>query len=401
MPACISRQKPPIIHTNPDFGYSLTMLHESGVLRTSTTDLAKELAQNFAKRAAEADKKGELPLQDVQDLKASSYLGLPVPKEFGGWGASLQECVAAQLELAQGSGSTALVAVMTLHLTGYARETQPWSAEHYERLCREVAKGSLINAVASEPRLGSPSRGGLPDSFAEQQGDTLIINGHKTWVTGGKHLDHLLVRVRLNDEAVNIWIPGNTPGLHWENTWADSLSLRASDSHDLFLEHVCVPIENIIETSQTKPAPNIWFPMLIAATYLGVAFAARHEAIQYAKERVPTALAKPIATLPTIQRQIGEIDLALQTARVFLLQTASEWSGQNPENFHPKAVAAKHVAIETSLQVTDKALRLVGASGLSKDLNLERYFRDVRAGLMHPPSSEAGLELLGRTALGL
>jgi alkylation response protein AidB-like acyl-CoA dehydrogenase len=167
------------------------------------------------------------------------------------------------------------------------------------------------------------------------------------------------------------------------------------------LENVIVPVQNIIETSQTKAAPNIWFPMLVAATYLGVAFAARNEAIQYAKERTPTALGKAIATLPTIQRQIGEIDLALQTAQVFLLNTASDWSGHNPESFLPKAVAAKHVAIETALQVTDKALRLVGATGLSKDLNLERYFRDVRAGLMHPPSSEAGLELLGRAALGL
>jgi alkylation response protein AidB-like acyl-CoA dehydrogenase len=377
------------------------MVHDLGVLEASATDLAKELAQNFATRAAEADKKGELPREDIEDLKDSGYLGLPVPKALGGRGASLQECVAAQLELAQGSGSTALVAVMTLHLMGYARETQPWTTTFYEHMCGEVAKGALINAVASEPRLGSPSRGGLPDSFAEPRDDTLVINGHKTWVTGGKHLDHLLVKVRLNDEAVNVWIPGTTPGLRWENTWADSLSLRASDSHDLYLENVIVLAQNIIETSQTKAAPNIWFPMLIAATYLGVAFAARHEAIQYAKERVPTALGKAIATLPTIQRQIGEIDLALQTARVFLLQTASEWSGHNPELFLPKAVAAKHVAIETALQVTDKALRLVGATGLSKDLGIERYFRDVRAGLMHPPSSEAGLELLGRAALGL
>jgi alkylation response protein AidB-like acyl-CoA dehydrogenase len=377
------------------------MIHELGVLETSTTTIAKELARNFSKRATEADKMGELPTLDVADLKASGYLGLPIPKEFGGWGASLHECVAAQLELAQGSGSTALVAVMTLHMMGYARETQPWRADLYEYLCREVAKGALVNAVASEPRLGSPSRGGLPDSFAEQQGDTLIISGHKTWVTGGKHLDHLLVRLRLKDEAVNVWIPSNSAGLRWENTWADSLSLRASDSHDLFLENVCVPAQHILETSPSKDAPNIWFPMLIAATYLGIAFAARNEAIQYALERIPTALGKPIATLPTIQRQIGEIDLALQTARVFLLQTASEWSGHKPEQFHPKAVAAKHVAIETSLQVTDKALRLVGASGLSKDLSLERYFRDVRAGLMHPPSSEVGLELLGRAALGL
>ncbi len=364
-------------------------------------DLAKNLAKRFATRAAAADKKGELPREDVQDLKISGYLGLPVPKIFGGQGASLQECVAAQLELAQGSGSTALVAVMTLHLMGYARETQPWPAHLYEQLCKEVAKGALVNAVASEPRLGSPSRGGLPDSFAEKQGDHLVINGHKTWVTGGKHLDHLLVRVRLHDEAINVWIPSTTPGLRWENTWADSLSLRASDSHDLFLENVRIPESHILETAQTKTDPNVWFPLLIAATYLGIALAARNEAITYALERVPTALGKAIATLPSIQRQIGEIDLALQTAQTFLLHTASEWSGKgDAQTFLAKAVAAKHFSVETALQVTDKTLRLAGAAGLGKTLSLERYFRDVRAGLMHPPSGEVALEQLGRAALG-
>jgi alkylation response protein AidB-like acyl-CoA dehydrogenase len=371
-------------------------------LETSTTDLAKELANAFAKRAAEADKRGELSSEDVQDLKTSGYLGLSVPRALGGYGASLRDCVAAQLELAQGSGSTALVAVMTLHLMGYVRETQPWPLSLYEHLCHEVATGALINAVASEPRLGSPSRGGLPDTFVEKQGDTLVVNGHKTWVTGGKHLDHLLVRLRLNEDAVNVWIPASTPGLRWENTWADSLSLRASDSHDLYLENVRVPEQHILETPQTKSAPNIWFPLLIAATYLGIALAARNETIRYALERVPTALGKAIATLPDVQRKIGEIDLALQTAQTFLLHTASEWSGKgDAQTFLPKAVAAKHLSIETALQVTDKALRLVGAAGLGKDLGLERYFRDVRAGLMHPPSAEAGLELIGRTALGL
>jgi alkylation response protein AidB-like acyl-CoA dehydrogenase len=369
---------------------------------TSAIDLARELAKAFAERAAEADKKGEFPSKDVRDLKTSGYLGLSVPKTFGGWGASLQDCVAAQLELAQGSGSTALVAVMTLHLMGYVRETQPWPKPLYEHLCKEVAGGALINAVASEPRLGSPSRGGLPDSFAEKQGDNLMINGHKTWVTGGKCLDHLLVRVRLNDDAVNVWIPATAPGLRWENTWGDSLSLRASDSHDLYLENVIVPESHIIETPQSKSTPNIWFPMLIAATYLGVAFAARNETIRYALERVPTALGKPIATLPDVQRKIGEIDLVLQTARTFLIQTSSEWSGKgDAQSFLPKAVAAKHTAIETALQVTDKALRLVGAAGLGKELGLERYFRDVRAGLTHPPSADTGLELIGRAALGL
>jgi alkylation response protein AidB-like acyl-CoA dehydrogenase len=374
--------------------------------RAATPDaaeLAKDLARKFSCRASAADKLGELPKEDIGDLKTSGYLGLSIPKDYGGWGLSLAEVVAAHLELSKGSGSTALVVTMTLNVMGHAGETRAWSAEHYEKLCREVAKGALINAVASEPRLGSPSRGGLPDTFAVRGGNKLVINGHKTWTTGGAHLDHLLVRLRLDDEAVTVWIPATTPGLRWEKTWGDALSLRASDSHDLFLENVVVPENNILETSQTKSSPNVWFPLLIGATYLGVAFAARDETIHYAKERVPSALGQPIATLPVIQRQLGEIELALQSAKALLMQVSLEGSTPDRDtlSFLHRANSAKQFCVETALEVTDKALRLAGAAGLHKDLSLERYFRDVRAGLMHPPSKDSVLEQLGKAALGL
>ncbi len=360
--------------------------------------LAKDLATQCRSRASLADKKGELPIEDIKALQKSGYLKLCVPKKYGGWEASLKTCVEAQLELAQGSGSTALVAAMTLHVMGHARETHMWPHMVYQKLYKEISKGALINAIASEPRLGSPSRGGLPDTFAIIKGKYLIINGHKTWASGGKHLNHLLVRIRLDDKAVWVWIPAKTKGLVWEKTWGTGLSLRASDSHDLFLENVKVPIENILEQGNKSPA-NIWFPMLMAATYLGIAIAARDETIKYALERIPTALGKPIATLPSIQRQIGDIDIQLQAAKVLLLQTANEWKSQHHQHFLPKAAAAKHFAIETALSVTDKALRVVGAVGLESGLSLERYFRDVRAGIMHPPSGDAALEVVGKEAL--
>jgi alkylation response protein AidB-like acyl-CoA dehydrogenase len=365
--------------------------------KPNSVQLARDLAVQFKTRASLADRKGQLPAGDIEALKQSGYLSLSIPKTSGGWGKSLKKCVEAQLELAQGSGSTALVAVMTLHVMGHARETLLWPQAIYKKLCEEICKGALINAIASEPRLGSPARGGLPDSVASIESDTLIINGHKTWASGGQHLNHLLLRVRLQNEAVWIWIPSDTPGLTWKKTWGHGLSLRASDSHDLLLKNVRVPQKNLIERG-ASPA-NIWFPMLIAATYLGIAIAARNDAIQYALERVPTALGKPIATLPSIQRQIGELDIQLQTAQTFLLHTAAQWKGKHHQQFLPKAAAAKHIAIETAISVTDKALRIVGAAGLETGLALERYFRDVRAGLMHPPSGDAALELVGKQAL--
>ncbi|MCA9837896.1 MAG: acyl-CoA/acyl-ACP dehydrogenase [Trueperaceae bacterium] len=368
---------------------------------TDSLELAKTLAKTFNDNAAEADRKGAFPQTDAQVIKSSGILKLTLPEIYGGFGASLQETIEAQLELAKGSGSSALVVAMTHSIVGHERECLSWQKEIRDALFEKVANGSLINSSASEPRLGSPSRGGLPDSYAQQDGDQLIINGHKNWVTGGEHLDQLLVKVRLEDAAVTVWIPANTEGVRWEKTWGESLSLRASDSHDLYLENVTVSKENILQETNSKPL--IWFPMLMAATYLGIALGARDDIVQYAKERVPTALGKAIATLPKIQRQIGEMEVTLESARTYLLYVASLWQGQEDKRqaLLPKIAAAKHLAVEAALEATDKALRIAGGAAIDKHLPFERYFRDVRAGIMHPPSGDTALEIVGRSSLGL
>ena len=373
----------------------------------SATERAKSLAEGFAARAGGADARGALPAEDVRALRDSGLLSLSVPESHGGAGATLKECVEVLLELAKGSTSTALVAAMPLHIFGHARETQPWPEETFAHFCEEATRGKMFNSAASEPKLGSPSRGGLPQTNAVLDGDTLtgtlIINGHKTWVTGGEHLDHLLVGLRFEDASAVVWVPSDTPGVSWRKTWGDGLSVRASDSHDVVFENVRVPAHHLIQhgtAQKNKAGPNIWFPLLIAATYLGTALAARDAVIRYALERVPTALGQPIATLPKIQRQVGELEVALQAARTLLLNVAEDWTGEGDRGAYlPRVAAAKHLATETAIGVTDKALRIAGGAGVGRGLPLERHFRDVRAGLMHPPSGDSALELIGKSAV--
>jgi len=366
-------------------------------------EVARTLSQTFAGRADEADRLGRLPVEDVQALKDSGYFGISVPREYGGQELSLKDCLAAHLELAQGSPSTAMVAGMPIHILGHARETRSWPEAMFERLCRASTNGGLVNAVASEPQLGSPSRGGLPEtSAAPHPAGGWVINGHKTWSTGGKHLTHMLVSVRLEDEPAVILVLQDTPGIEWVETWSDSLSLRASDSHDVYFKEVVVPEDHLISRgADPRPLPSAWFPMVMAVVYLGAAVAARNTVIKYALERTPTALGQPIATLPKIQRQIGEIDLALQSARALLFEVAGQWTGEeeNRRKLYPRVVAAKVQVIETANDVTDKALRIAGGLSITKDLPLERYFRDVRAGSMQPPSGDTALEMIGRHAI--
>ncbi|MCA9930778.1 MAG: acyl-CoA/acyl-ACP dehydrogenase [Anaerolineales bacterium] len=369
----------------------------------TAVSLAKELSASIATRADAADEAGALPAEDVTLLRESGYLGISVPKEFGGYGLSLRDCVAAQLELAQGSASTALVAGMQVHIFGNQREIRTWREAAYVDFCEQAAQGALFNSVASEPAMGSPSRGGLPATTAVSTPDSTgwCINGHKTWITGGQHLTHMLVRVNVENEGGVLLVEQDAPGLEWANTWQKALSLRASDSHDLFLHDVIVPRENLVERGGGRPPANVWFPMILSSVYLGAAMAARNRVIQFALERVPTALGKPIATLPKIQRQIGEIDVALQAARSLLFEVAASWTEKDDDRagMVARIAAAKTMVTETANDVTDKALRIAGGTSITRALPLERYFRDVRAGAMQPPSGDTALEIVGRAAI--
>lgn len=360
---------------------------------------ARALAEGLRARAEEADREGALPEEDVRALREAGYFALSVPRTHGGGGLSLLECVRAQLELSQGSTATALVAAMPLQLFGHAPEARLWEPAAYERLCALAGRGALINAAASEPGLGSPSRGGLPMTTARLEGEELVIDGHKTWVTGGRRLTHLLVQLRLEDEVAVVLVDNHLPGLRWQESWQDALSLRASDSHDVFFEEVRVPVANLVQRGKTPGLPNAWFLLLVAATYLGSALEARRSVVAYARERVPTALGKPIASLPQVQRQVGELEVLLDAAQTLLLDVVGAWSRAPSENLFARVATAKHLATETAVAVTEKALRIAGGASLTGALPLARLFRDARAGLMHPPSGDAALERVGRAVL--
>ena len=111
--------------------------------------LGKQLAKEISPRADDADVKGMMPTEDAEALKASGYLNLSLPKTYGGEGLSLHDCLIAHLELAQGSGATAMVAGMPMQIFGHARETHPWSEEMFEKFCRKI---SLRYSVALQIR---------------------------------------------------------------------------------------------------------------------------------------------------------------------------------------------------------------------------------------------------------
>ncbi|NJN14948.1 MAG: acyl-CoA/acyl-ACP dehydrogenase [Oscillochloris sp.] len=377
--------------------------------------VADELAAQLAVHAAAHDAAGSFPQASYDLLRRAGYPRLIVPQEYGGEGADLLEMVLAQEYLARGDGATAMAVDMTVHLIGRLAETRQWPEPIFAQVCREIAnEGALINAAASEPELGSPSRGGAPSTRAVRDGDLWRVNGHKQFVSMAPALRFFVVSVALPaDEhmpeggVANAIVRAGTAGVRYENTWGDALSLRSSGSYDLWLEDVVVPDAWVVDRKPLgapagkSNAAAAWFGLTLAAVYLGIGQAASDAVCAYANQRTPTALGKPIATLPNIQRRVGELQVQLDAARAHLYAVAGAYAADQSQRAElgPAVAAAKYLCTNAAVAATDQALRIAGGFGLTRRLPLERYFRDVRAGLTHPPSDDQALELVGRDAL--
>ncbi len=361
----------------------------------------------FSAGAEKHDRDGTFAFENVDAMKTAGVPRLPVPAVYGGDGFNLFQCTQILQHIAHGDASTALGLAMHFHVIGSLAESNAWPDGAFERLCREVVKdGALVNSAASEPEMGSPSRGGLPATKATPAEGGYVLNGRKSWVTYAPALDYFLISAA-HDEGAGIFaVKANSPGLTLVDTWSASLSLRASGSFDVELQDVFVPALWHLEQrapGQVKRGalPAGWSTCAFAAVYLGVGEAALQSMASYSKQRVPTALGKPIAELPHIQRGIGQMDVVLRGAREVLHTTACKWVNQPDERAGMEAelAAAKHLCTNAAITATDIALRTAGASGLDRKLPLERYFRDARAGLMHPPQDDRALELIGRAAI--
>jgi len=374
--------------------------------------LAGELANRFAERAAEQDRTGRFPYANFVDLRAAGLPALVVPTALGGWGANLLETVMVVERLAVGDGSTALSLTMHMQTMGSAAESASWPAALFARIGRDaVTRGALINACATEPEMGSPSRGGKPKTTATpHQADVpgapaaWQIAGRKSFASMAPVLDYFIIPATLQDGSDDVarFVVPKGEGVEIVETW-DAMGMRTTGSHDVILHDVVVPAAAMLARSaqSTGGGANAWFQLTVSAVYVGVALAAVQSAARYAQARVPAALGKPIATLESIQRHLGQAELLLAQARSILYHTADLWD-RHPDrrgDLGPAVVTAKFTATNNAVAAVDHCMRAAGGAGMTRALPLERYYRDVRAGLSHPMGDDEALLLLGRQVL--
>lgn len=376
-----------------------------------TSDWAQQLTtirQQIAEQAAALDHSGDFPAGPLAQLQQAGFLSLATPVQYGGAGADLPRLQQAIAAIAWGEPATALIVCMQyIHHLRLA-ENDGWAEPLRRQVYRDaVEQGGLINSLRVEPELGSPARGGLPQTVAERTADGWRLNGHKLYTTGIEGLSWLAIWARSDDAEplVGTWlVPKNSDGVTIIKSW-DHAGMRATGSHEVVLKDVVIPRDHAVDIWPLSAPPATDAESvrrfanrqtaLLAAIYDSVAHAARDWLLGWLRSRTPANLGKPLATLPRVQEKVGQIESGLLTNRC-LLQQAAGLAFTTSE-----AGLAKVTITENAIQAVALALELTGNHGLSRQHPLERHYRNVLCARVHTPQNDSAWLAAGQHAFHL
>jgi alkylation response protein AidB-like acyl-CoA dehydrogenase len=373
-------------------------------------ELAGSLADRFAERAPEHDREGTFPFENYEEMREAGYLGLTVPEELGGRGASLYELILAQERLAMGDGSTALA--VNMHVSPIAQLASLWRSSGDESLAdvlRRAADGRLVYAsMSAEP--GDPILM-TSSTVAERVEGGYRVSGKKIFGTESAVCTEFSTRARYDDpergpQVLFFRVPRDAEGMRMKETW-DTMGMRATRSDDFELENVFVPEEAVFhsypvghfDATMLKTVWG-WAMPTFGAVYLGIAAGA----FEFARAQVQ---ARGRQDDPQVHGLFAEMEVLLETARAVLYRHAQEMESGALYNELPvqdgmgRAVLTKYVTTNNAVSIVDRALHVVGGAGYYRRFPLERMYRDVRAGPIMPYSNLEAHDLFGRTSLGI
>ena len=368
---------------------------------------ADELAAEIAKTAAIHDTNGSFPHDHFALLRERDALALTIPEELGGQGRSLYELLLFQERLARGSGSTALTLGWHLMAFGYLNFDLKWSRARYEQLCADVVeRGHLINVLVTEREVGNLLRGAKASTQAVRTANGYRITGRKAFCSGAPALAQMVVYawVESDQRMAEFLVPAGE-GVQVIENW-NTLGMRSTASHDVVFDNVLVPHDALLSYIDKGKASSFTtgskvFGLQLAAVYLGIASAARDFAIEFAAGYQSSSLGSSILDAPQVQLKLGEIELLLGGARNLLYGLADRWERHHAirHRLERDVAITKHTVTNNAIRAVDLAMGIVGGHSLSRELPLERYFRDVRCGLHNPPQDDMVINQLAQEAV--
>ncbi len=365
-----------------------------------------EVTAALAAGAEENDRTGSFPAAGIEAVHAAGLLTATIAERHGGPGAGLAQTVAILHALGRGDPSVALITAMTLLQHAAQAQQETWPAALYAEVVAEsVSRPVLINALRVEPELGTPARGGLPATTARRVPGGWSLTGRKIFSTGAVGLRWMVVWASTDEPTPRVGgflVRSDAPGITIEPTW-DHLGLRASRSDDVIFADTPVPADAVTGLTEPAAAPRAdpalmaWNGLGITALYLGVASAARDWLTGFLTERTPTALGRPLATLPRFISAVGEIEASL-TAAVDLVNGLAARADAGDPLAASHAGMAKLAGTRAAIGAVEQAVALVGNNGLTRRYPLERHYRDVLCSRVHTPQDDSVVTAAGQSA---
>ena len=381
-----------------DFTLSKKHLLAQSLYRSFTENEVKPMAH-------EVDEKEIFPRETVEKMARCGFMGIPVPKEYGGQGCDVLSYVMCVEELAKACGTTAVI--LSAHTSLCIDPILTYGTEQQKQnYIPDLAAGRKLGAFAlTEPGAGTDAQG--QQTKAVLDGEQWVLNGSKCFITNGKEADiYIIIAVTVtvekwgkqSKEISAFIVEKGTPGFSF-GTKEKKMGIRGSATYELIFDDCRIPKENLLGMKgkgfgiamHTLDGGRIG----IAAQALGLAEGAFESAVKYVKER--KQFGRALGQFQNTQFQLAEMATKIEAAKMLVYKAAS--AKETQKTYSVEAAKAKLYAAKTAMEVTEKAVQLHGGYGYIREYDVERMMRDAKITEIYEGTSEVQLMVISSDVL--
>jgi acyl-CoA dehydrogenase len=374
----------------------LNLNDEEALLLDSVRTLARE---RIAPRAAAYDKSGDFPWDNIKDINALGMNAMFIPEAYGGAALSYRVYLASVREISKACASTGVIWATNFHAMKPVIDIG--STRLKEKFLPRMAEAALASLCITEPTAGSDATG-MQTKFTPD-GDDIVVNGGKIFITNGGKADFYLVFGKWSEiedprgAITGLVIEKDTPGFGFGKP-EDKMGHRASSTASLTFDDCRVPRENllgdpgeglkILLASLNKSRPSV------AAHALGIARAAFEEAVAYINQRKQSR--RRIVEFQGIQFMLADMATDLAMCESWLWYVA-RLVDEGASDFNVEASMLKMRASDLAMRIATDAVQLHGGYGYIKDYTVERLLRDAKVTQIWEGTNQVHRQIIGRS----